>query len=79
MSGGRSAERKRNQLGRPSASSTEQSSGSLELKAKDLATVTAGETGVVSFEKFVVPAELDGGERRFRARLHRSVLDAKND
>ena len=36
-------------------------------------------TAIVPFEKFLLPAELDGSEGRFRAPLHHGLLEAKND
>ena len=50
-----------------------------QLKAAQLAKVVGKTTGVVPFEKFLVPAELDGSHGRFRAPLHQCLLEAKND
>ncbi len=50
-----------------------------QLKSVQLEKVTGKATAVVPFEKFLVPAELDGSEGRFRAPLHQCLLEAKND
>ena len=50
-----------------------------ELKSAQLENVVARATAVVPFEKFLLPAELDGGDGRFRAPLHQCLLEAKND
>lgn len=50
-----------------------------QLRPAQLDRVTAKATDVVPFEKFLLPAELDGREGRFRAPLHQCLLEAKND
>lgn len=50
-----------------------------QLQPAQLDKVTGWSTAVVPFEKFLVPAELDGSEGRFRAPLHQCLLEAKND
>ena len=40
---------------------------------------SAEATAIVPFEKFLLPAELDGSDGRFRAPLHQCLLEAKND
>lgn len=50
-----------------------------EVAPAQLAAVVARATAVVPFEKFLVPAALDGREGRFRAPLHQCLLEAKND
>jgi integrase len=50
-----------------------------EVRPAQLERVVGRATGVVPFEKFLVPAELDGSEGRFRASLHQCLLEAKND
>jgi integrase len=50
-----------------------------QLQAAQLAEVVARATAIVPFEKFLLPAELDGSDGRFRAPLHQCLLEAKND
>ncbi len=50
-----------------------------ELQPKQLDEVVARATAIVPFEKFLLPAELDGSDGRFRAPLHQCLLEAKND
>ncbi len=50
-----------------------------ELKPAQLEKVVSRATAIVPFEKFLLPAELDGSEGRFRAPLHQCLLEAKND
>ena len=50
-----------------------------ELQASQLDKVVAKATAIVPFEKFLLPAELDGSDGRFRAPLHQCLLEAKND
>jgi hypothetical protein len=50
-----------------------------QLQSAQLAKVVARATAIVPFEKFLLPAELDGSEGRFRAPLHQCLLEAKND
>jgi len=50
-----------------------------QLQPAQLAKVVARATAIVPFEKFLLPAELDGSNGRFRAPLHQCLLEAKND
>ena len=50
-----------------------------ELEPAQLDKVVAKATAIVPFEKFLLPAALDGREGRFRAPLHQCLLEAKND
>ena len=50
-----------------------------QLNPAQLEKVTGQSTAVVPFEKFLIPAELNGSEGRFRAPLHQCLLEAKND
>ena len=50
-----------------------------ELKPLQLEKVVARATAVVPFEKFLLPAELDGSDGRFRAPRHQCLLEARND
>ena len=50
-----------------------------QVQAAQLDVVVPHSTAVVPFEKFLVPAELDGSAGRFRAPLHQCLLEAKND
>lgn len=50
-----------------------------QLRPAQLDEVTGRSTAVVPFEKFLIPAEFDGSEGRFRAPLHKCLLEAKND
>jgi hypothetical protein len=50
-----------------------------ELEPAQLDKVVAEATAIVPFEKFLLPAELDGSDGRFRAPLHQCLLEAKND
>ena len=50
-----------------------------QLQPAQLAKVVARATAIVPFEKFLLPAELDGSDGRFRAPLHQCLLEAKND
>jgi hypothetical protein len=50
-----------------------------DLKPAQLDRVMSRATAIVPFEKFLLPAELDGSEGRFRAPLHQCLLEAKND
>lgn len=50
-----------------------------QLQPAQLDKVTGRSTAVVPFEKFLIPADLDGSEGRFRAPLHQCLLEAKND
>jgi integrase len=50
-----------------------------ELQPAQLDKVVAKATAIVPFEKFLLPAELDGSDGRFRAPLHQCLLEAKND
>ena len=50
-----------------------------QLQSAQLDKVTGRSTAVVPFEKFLLPAELDGSEGRFRAPLRQCLLEAKND
>ena len=49
------------------------------LKPLQLEKVVSRATAVVPFEKFLLPAELDGSDGRFRAPLHQCLLEARND
>ena len=49
------------------------------LQPAQLGRVVVPATAIVPFEKFVLPAELDGSDGRFRAPLHQCLLEAKND
>lgn len=50
-----------------------------QVQPAQLQRVVARATAVAPFEKFLVPAELDGSDGRFRAPLHQCLLEAKND
>ncbi len=50
-----------------------------QLGSTELEKVTGRSTAVVPFEKFLIPAGLDGSQGRFRAPLHQCLLEAKND
>lgn len=50
-----------------------------KLQPAQLEQVTSRSSAVVPFEKFLIPADLDGSEGRFRAPLHQCLLGAKND
>ena len=50
-----------------------------QVQPAQLQRVVAWAMAVVPFEKFLVPAELDGSDGRFRAPLHQCLLEAKND
>jgi len=50
-----------------------------QLQSTQLDQVTGKSRAVVPFEKFLIPAELDGSEGRFRAPLHQCLLEAKSD
>ncbi len=50
-----------------------------DLQPAQLAKVVARVTAIGPFENFLLQAELDGSEGRFRAPLHQCLLEAKND
>ena len=51
----------------------------MQLQPAQLARVVPKATAIVPFEKFLLPAEVDGSDGRFRAPLHQCLLEAKND
>ena len=50
-----------------------------ELQRAQLDKVVSTATAIVPFEKFLLPAELNGSEGRFRAPPHQCLLEATND
>ena len=51
----------------------------IQLEAAELAAVIGSLTALLRLEKFLVPSDLDGSQRQYRAEKHKCMLAARND